>query len=155
MKVIFNRDSLTLFWLSLAVSAFIGTACSETGTRVTPSGATLTSSGFIPDLIRARRERDRGPRTESEWNRYRTWKKIKTQPPTFIPANYPKNSARTNEDGQWFVDHRVEADGKRLFVPNYMVGPMSASVLAVEAAAIVDWQHSKGKSWYHKVDHRQ
>lgn len=155
MKVIFHKASLALFWLSLAASAFVGAACSESGTRVTPSGATVTSSGFIPDLIRARRERDRAPLTESEWNKYGTWKKIKTQPPTFIPADYPRSSPRTDEDGQWFVDHRDEADGKRLFVPNYMEGPMSASILAVEAAAIVDWQHSKGKSWYHKVDHRQ
>lgn len=112
----------------------------------------MTTSGMIPDLIRARKERDRGPLPESEWNKYRFWKKIQPDPPTYIPAAYPNSSPRTDGDGQWFVDHR---DGKRLFAPNVLEGDISASVLAVEASQIIDWQYSKGKSWYHSVDHRE
>jgi hypothetical protein len=152
MKRIFHEVSVALFGLSLLVSAFLGTSCTEAGIHTNDSGWTTRSSGLIPGLIRARRERDRGLLPESKWNEFGLWKKIKNEPATYIPAEYPKNSPRTDEDGQWFSDHR---DGKRFFVPNYIEGPYSASVLSVEAAANVDWQYSKGKSWYRNVDVRE
>ena len=155
MKAICDRICVALVGLSLAAPVFLGSACSETGTRVTESGSVIQTGGAIPDLIRAKNERKRGPLPESTWNKDGGWKKIGSQPPTFIPSGYSRNSPRTDEEGQWFVDVRKEADGKRLFVPNYTEGPGSSTILAVEANEIVNWRYSKGEKWYRGVDHRE
>lgn len=154
-RLISNRAFVAIVWLPLSVSVFLGTSCSETGTRVSESGSVTTTGGVLPNLIRARNERKRGPLPESEWNKHGVWKKIRNHPPTYIPSGLSNNFPRTDEEGQWFVDVRKEADGKRLFVPNYMKGPRSSTVLGVEAKAIVNWRYSKGEKWYRNVDHRQ
>jgi hypothetical protein len=89
------------------------------------------------------------------WNKHQMWKKVASQPPTFIPSAYPKSSSRSDEEGQWFVDIRKESDGKRIFVPNYIKGPISSTILGIEARSAVNWQYSKGEKWYRNVDYRE
>jgi hypothetical protein len=135
MKSFRPKAPVAMFWLSLTAGAMLGTSCSETGTRVTDSGMTITTGGALPDLIRARNERKRGPMPESEWNYLGMWKKINNQPPTFIPKQHPETAPRTPENGQWFIDHR---DGKRLYVPNYVKGPLSSqSSLLKQPASLI------------------
>ncbi|MEN8774397.1 MAG: hypothetical protein ABF379_06025 [Akkermansiaceae bacterium] len=155
MKIFFERAWRTLNWVFLWVIASLGNSCSEAGSRVTDSGNVITTSGNIPSLIRAKNERKRGVLPESEWNKHKMWKKIGSQPPTYIPFAYPKSSSRSDEEGQWFVDIRKESDGKRIFVPNYTKGPISSTILGIEAKAAVNWQYSKGEKWYWNVDYRE
>lgn len=154
MSIFLERAGRALKWATLFAMASLGNACSEAGTRVTESGSTMTTTGTIPNLIRAKNERKRGVLPESVWNKHGLWKKIGSQPPTYIPSNCSQSSPMSNDDGQWFVDVRKEADGKRFFVPNYLDGPVNATILAVEAKANVNWQYSKGEKWYHNVDQR-
>ena len=155
MNFLFERAWRALNWVCLGVITSLGNACSEAGTRVTDSGAVMKTSGSIPSLIRAKNERKRGVLLESVWNKHQMWKKVASQPPTFIPSAYPKSSSRSDEEGQWFVDIRKESDGKRIFVPNYIKGPISSTILGIEARAAVNWQYSKGEKWYRNVDYRE
>lgn len=152
---LFERAGRTLNWFCLGLIASLGNACFEAGTRVTDSGVVIKSTGSIPSLIRARNERKRGILPESVWNKHKMWKKVASEPPTYIPSAYPKSSSRSDEEGQWFLDVRKESDGKRIFVPNYMQGPISSTILGIEAKAAVNWQYSKGEKWYRNVDFRE
>jgi hypothetical protein len=122
----------------------------ESGTKTYESGAVTVTGGLIPDLVRARNERLRGPLSESEWNRLKVWKKIKANPPTYIPKEYSASSPRSDADGRWFEDER---DGKRLFVPYAAQGGYSPSALAGDSRKIVNWRYSKGENWYDSVYH--
>ncbi len=53
------------------------------------------------------------------------------------------------------MDIRKESDGKRIFVPNYIKGPISSTILGIEARAAVNWQYSKDEKWYGNVDYRE
>ena len=64
---------------------------------------------------------------ESVWNSERTWKRVKDNPPTYVPYNY---TGPVNERGEWLRDER---DGKRLFVPPGGVEGFPESVLRAEA----------------------
>jgi hypothetical protein len=76
------------------------------------------------------------PAKESEWNAVGLWKRVGNNPPSYVPAGYSANRARTEREGRWFVDRR---DGKRLFVP----GAVEGELLTGEAMKVTGIKRKK------------
>lgn len=125
--------------------AVAGFSCSCGPSRYeTFENGSLEVDGLIPDLVRVREERRKGPPPESEWNDKGIWKQVEEDPPTYVPEGYPDDAPRTDSEGKWFHDER---DGKRIFVPSRSVGGYSAGTLRGEASKVTDWVYTKEKAW--------
>src|SRR6186997_3250162 len=80
------------------------------------------------------------PPPEAEWNRLGLWRKVSSDPATYIPTGYGSDRARGERNGTWFTDHR---DGKRLFVPDEPVNGFPVGVLDTEAHKHTDSEKAR------------
>ncbi len=80
-----------------------------------PGEIVQTVSERYKDAAVKRKLKNRKLTPESEWNRYGTWEKVSSSPPSYVPRGYASSAPAGNQGGTWYVDKR---DGKRLFAPN-------------------------------------
>lgn len=131
-------DCLLLNIASLGVIVLLMTGCAtETRTSSSPDRySRSTAPTAVFKFFDKRAERKKGIPPESEWNYLGIWRRVGSEPPTYVPDGYSPSSPRTESEGTWFVDKR---DGKRLFVPNTKVGTYKPSILLREASKVTDW----------------
>ena len=131
-------DRLPLNLATLGMIVLLMPGCA-TETRTSSSSNHYSKSTAPSAVFRffdKREERKKGVLPESEWNYLKMWRRVGSEPPTYIPDGYSPNLPRTESEGAWVVDKR---DGKRLFVPNTKVGIYKPSILLGEATKITEW----------------
>lgn len=72
---------------------------------------------------------------KDNWNPLALWRRVRSDPPTYIPVGTPKALSLTETSGTWFVD---AADGWRFFVPKGGVPGYPEGVLLGEARKITN-----------------
>lgn len=72
---------------------------------------------------------------KDEWNATGLWRRVRSDPPAYVPVGTPKALSLTEASGTWFVD---AADGWRFFVPKGGVSGYPEGVLLGEARKITN-----------------